>query len=606
MSHKIESVDTARQTNVEIARQSTSRLKRFVSTLSDFSPSSRAGMALAAIMFVISMSPSLLPRMWWWQGVVSGIVIEVSYAVGALAGWLLNRIWRGADVRISANPKWVRAGKWLLSLSIGAWAVWMLVRSFISNNRAAKLMGFTPLSVIDYLAATAMAVLTAAVIAGLAILIVGLWRWVAKWASRLLPRWGAGIVATVILAVLSTFLISDVLFTRGMEYTYRTFAAVDQAEEAGVTRPVLPQRSGSIYSYENWDNIGKQGKRFLSKGPRAQQIEEVTGREAMEPIRIYAGLAEHRSLEESARVVAAEMQRTGALSRSALMIVTTTGTGWVEEWSVQPFEYLTGGDCAIVATQYSYVPSAIAFLREFDQPVTASKILFEAVMDEVNKLPEDERPAVYLQGVSLGAFGSESIFEDEASLLENVDGAVWAGTPNVTRLWQKLTRERNGGSPMIAPVVSSGHNIRFATKPEDLRADIYGRDLPQWQYPRVAVLQHATDPVVWWNTNIIRREPDWLKERPPSDLNPDMQWTRLATFIQVSADLPVAGLAADGHGHVYHREFIPAWAEVLGLVNNGESQRYTGANPYRGADISWFDSNVESAISTAISSDLYD
>ena len=86
-SHKIESVDTVRQTNVALARDSTSRLKRFVSTLSDFSPSSRAGMALAAIMFVISMSPSLLPRMWWWQGVVSGIVIEVSYAVGALAGY---------------------------------------------------------------------------------------------------------------------------------------------------------------------------------------------------------------------------------------------------------------------------------------------------------------------------------------------------------------------------------------------------------------------------------------------------------------------------------------------------------------------------------------
>ncbi len=563
-------------------------------------------MALAAIMFVISMSPSLLPRMWWWQGVVSGIVIEVSYAVGALLGWLVNRIWRAADVKISADPKWVKAGKWLVALAMGAWAVWMLVRSVISNNRAARLMGFKTLGITDYLAATVMAVFSAAVIVGLAILIVALWRWVAKWASRLLPRWGAGIVATVILAVVSTFLISDVLFTRGMEYTYRAFAAVDQTEEPGVTRPATPERSGSVYSYENWNNIGKQGKRFLSKGPRAQQIEEVTGRPAMEPIRIYAGLAQHRSLEDSARLVAAEMQRTGALSRSALMIVTTTGTGWVEEWSVQPFEYLTGGDCAIVATQYSYVPSAIAFLREFDMPVTASKILYEAVMNEVNKLPEDERPAVYLQGVSLGAFGSESIFADEANLLENVDGAVWAGTPNVTQLWQKMTRERNGGSPMIAPVISSGHNIRFATKPEDLRADIYGRDLPQWQYPRVVMLQHATDPVVWWNTGIIRSEPDWLKESPPSDMNPDMQWTRLATFIQVSADLPVAGLTADGHGHVYHREFIPAWAEVLGLVDNGESQRYTGVNPYRGADSSWFDAAAEDSISAAISRDLYD
>jgi uncharacterized membrane protein len=36
--------------------------------------------------------------------------------------------------------------------------------------------------------------------------------------------------------------------------------------------------------------------------------------------------------------------------------VTTTGSGWVDPALVDSFEYLSGGDCATVAIQYSYLP----------------------------------------------------------------------------------------------------------------------------------------------------------------------------------------------------------------------------------------------------------
>ena len=43
-------------------------------------------------------------------------------------------------------------------------------------------------------------------------------------------------------------------------------------------------------------------------------------------------------------------------------MVTTTGSGWVDPASVDTFEYLSGGDSAIVAIQYSYLPSWMSYL----------------------------------------------------------------------------------------------------------------------------------------------------------------------------------------------------------------------------------------------------
>lgn len=562
------------------------------------------GIVVAAISLVISLSPSLLPRTWWWQGLVSGILVEVGYAVGALLAWILSSIWRGAGVQISAKRNWIIGGRWALWLAAGVWAIWMVVQSVNSNRRSAILMGFNPMTGLDYLRAGGVAILVVATITGLVHMLVNLWRLVKRSVGRFMPEWGASVAAWVIVSLVVVFVTSDLLFERGMEYAYGWFAKTDRADEPGVSAPVQPERSGSPASYEYWDAIGKQGRRYLAQGPHKENIEAVTGREAMEPIRIYAGLNGDRTLDEITQVAVTEMRRTKALERSTLVITTTTGTGWVEEWSTQAVEYLTGGDVATVAIQYSSVPSAISFLREFERPAEAGVALYDAVMSEVNALPEDERPAVYLAGNSLGAYGSQAPFKNAAELLNGVDGAVWAGTPNASPLWQKLENSRHKGSPEIAPVVNSGRNIRFVTKPAELTTDIYGRDLAAWQYPRVAFVQHPTDPVVWWNFSTIRERPDWLREPAPPERNPDMQWTRFVTFVQLSADLPVAGLASDGHGHTYHREYIPVWASVLGLTNNDEEARAVGENPYD-ADGSWVNEAAMQRIADAISESLY-
>ncbi|HEX2808749.1 MAG TPA: alpha/beta-hydrolase family protein [Kineosporiaceae bacterium] len=276
-----------------------------------------------------------------------------------------------------------------------------------------------------------------------------------------------------------------------------------------------------------------------------------------------AGLTPGRSLDEVADAVVAELRRTGGFDRKVLAVITTTGRGWVDEWSASSIEYLAGGDSAIAAMQYSYLPSFVALLADRGTPATAGQVLFGKVYAEWSRRPADRRPRLVVSGESLGAFGGQAAFTGPDDMLGAVDGAVWVGTPNFTPLWRGLTDRRLGGSPEVAPVVDDGTHIRFATRPADLSQDLYGRAYGSWEAPRVAYVQHASDPISWWSTDLLTDEPDWLRERVGPDVN-DTRWATFATFWQLTTDLIVATSTPPGHGHRYAEELVPAWAGVLG------------------------------------------
>ena len=70
---------------------------------------------------------------------------------------------------------------------------------------------------------------------------------------------------------------------------------------------------------------------------------------------------------------------------------------------------------------------------------------------------------------------------------------------------------------------------------------------------------------MWWNRKLLWTQPDWLRERAGRDVSRFVEFTRFVTFIQVLADLPVAGTAPGGHGHTYNEELIPLWRAILGF-----------------------------------------
>jgi uncharacterized membrane protein len=143
-------------------------------------------------------------------------------------------------------------------------------------------------------------------------------------------------------------------------------------------------------------------------------------------------------------------------------------------------------------------------------------------------------------------------------VLARSDGALFSGPTFQNTIWTDLTATRDRGSPEWLPIYDDGHHARFVARPGDL-----GRPNATWDHPRVVYLQHASDPIAWWNPDLLFRRPDWLREKRGYDVLPETEWIPVVTFLQVSADMAVAVDVPQGHGHAYVSDVADGWAAVL-------------------------------------------
>ena len=524
------------------------------------------GVIAALAMYAVSVSPSLMARSWAWHAVASGILVACGYVAGVVVQNVAQLVIRLTGLTISASEP-VELG---FRIGIGAlfalWWLYAVIQSYRRARKAAALVNMPGETFGEYLLGTAGAV----VVSWMLLRIVGAlnrlcWMLIASLDAHM-PRPAAIVVSMVILFAIMFFLTSKVILRGGIGFFRRKAEQLNMRTARGIYQPVVPERSASPASSVTWESVGGQGRVFLGRGPSRLDIAQVCGGVAMEPIRVYSGMPTGGSgIEQAAATVVAELHRTGAFDRAVILIAASTGSGWVDEWQVQPLEFLTRGNCATASLQYSYVPSALNWLTGLEPAQEASAALFAAVRAELDLMDEADRPALFVCGESLGAFASQSVFESFEDVLARVDGALWVGTPAFTPMHAALTAARHKGSPEVAPVVHNARRVRFVNEPSDLRTDLYGRELGPWGFPRVVYAQHPSDPVVWWTNKLIWTQPDWLRERAGRDVSLNVEFTRFATYIQVLADLPVAGTAPGGHGHTYHEELIPLWRGILGF-----------------------------------------
>lgn len=558
------------------------------------------GVVGALVMYGVSVSPSLLARSWQWHAVASGVLSAVGYIVGLTIQRFYALVVPRLGVEITAPQSVSIAFRAVLLLGFFLWFLRWLLQSYRERKRANHLVGMRGETLGEYLLGTFCAFILMLVLLGIA--------WGLQWIGRaiviVLSQWMHMVFALalslLILVVIVYALTSKVLLKLGINFFTSHARKMNNRTAKGIVQPQVPERSGSPQSRSSWRAVGGQGRVFLGRGPSRADIEAVTGCAAMEPIRVYAGMPEEgQSLQSAADLVVEELHRTGAFDRAVILIATSTGSGWVDEWQVQPLEYLTRGNCATASMQYSFVPSSINFLTDLDVSEEAAVILFETIRRAVDELPEDRRPALFVCGESLGAYASQHVFSGIVDVLSRTDGALWVGTPAFTPMHAELTAIRHRGSPEVAPVVANGRHVRFVNVPENLWADVYGRELGDWNYPRVVYAQHPSDPVVWWNSELVWHKPDWISEKVDGDVSPHMQYTRGATYIQVLVDMPVAGTAPGGHGHTYHEELIPLWEAILGLREDEKN-----AGSHFGLDSRWIQDDTHEKIGQAIRDNL--
>lgn len=525
---------------------------------------SSVGLFFAAGYFLISWSPSLLSRTWYFQGLVSGLSAVAGYALGVVVAWVLFKIAALLHLRVSiraeAGPL-LRAAAYVFGAVI---VVGLTVANARSQARTAALVHLQPLRPVDWVGAIALALGIFVVALALARGLRRVTRRLAAAVSRVLPRTVSTVLSVAIVVSAVAWVSDSVLFTRGLQALGAFAQQIDATPPAGRVAPTKATLSGSPASKEAWQTLGKQGQMFVTNGPSAEDISAATGEPAKEPIRVYAGGPQERTLSELAAAVVAELQRTDAFHRKVLVVVTTTGTGWVDDWTAQSIEYLAGGDSAIAAMQYSNVWSALSLLIDTETSRAGGKALFDAVYAEWSRLPEDDRPLLLVSGESLGAYGGHGAFTDVRDMMAKAQGGVWVGTPSFTQIAAELTAARNPGSPQIVPVYDDGRHIRFATRAEEVTEDYYGRPYGAWEFPRFVYAQHPSDPVVWWNPATLGSEPEWLREPRGRDVNPDMTWIPFVTFWQLTSDMPLGHDPPNGFGHRYGPELVSYWGAVMG------------------------------------------
>lgn len=296
-----------------------------------------------------------------------------------------------------------------------------------------------------------------------------------------------------------SLLITACLLPAGSPVTigYQTLAAG--------TRPLGALRSGGAGSLVSWGSLGVQGQAFVRSGPDREQIERVTGRPALEPVRAYVGLRSARGTGQQIPLAVAELERDGALARSTILVVVPTGSGWVDPAAVAALEYLSAGNVATVAVQYAERPSWLEYVLGRGRATGSASALVSALHRRLDPIPVPHRPQLLVYGESLGAIGARSA----ATLAEH---SLLVGPP---------------GGAGSAPT-----------------------------QPRTTALLHADDPIGWWSPRLLIR-------RPAGWLGP---WLPVVSFWQVTGNLVTALDAPAGHGHHYGAELVDAWRTTIGAA----------------------------------------
>ncbi|MBB1244744.1 alpha/beta-hydrolase family protein [Streptomyces durbertensis] len=514
----------------------------------------------ATLFYWLSLTPSLVPRPWYLQGLVGGITAAIGYALGALLSWVVPAVvrWRPAEPTRTR----IRARAWqAFFLLAPLLTVLLLSESAHMQRELRKLQGLPPTLTWHSLMITLIALALCWLLLVVARLVRLGTRALIRVLLRFVPKPLAVFAGLLISAVVVMFGAKNVVFERGVvDIASRVAANTDQSTKDGVVQSDSPYVSGSPESLIAWDDLGFQGRNFTGSVLSREQIASFTRQEAMDPIRVYVGRATAGGYAEQAKLAIAELDRTGGFDRAVLAIAGTTGSGWIDARTAEPLEYLYNGDTAIVAIQYSYLPSWVSFLVDREEAGRATRELVTAVEERLESMPEERRPRLVVFGESLGATAVEDAFDGVDDLLARTDGALLVGPPNYSPIRTEVTERRDPDSPVWRPVYDNGRHVRFAQYPQ---RDLLLPEGAPWEWPRVVYLQNASDPVVWWTPGLAVRSPEWLRPPTGPDVSAEARWFPFVTFWQLTVDMAMSYGVGAPHGHRYGTNAVEGWAAVI-------------------------------------------
>ncbi|MBB1594617.1 alpha/beta-hydrolase family protein [Achromobacter sp. UMC46] len=530
-----------------------SRLPAFVQ--SHLESLSGVGLLLSTLFFAASLTPTLVPRTYVTQGVLAGACLAAGYGLGVLWHWL----WAYLELP-EPRARAARVTNALITVLCVSVLMLFLWRAADWQNTIRALMKMEPVTSAHPFKVCATAVATFAVLLALGRLFKRLARAVSAQVHRVVPRRVANVAGAAIAILIFWSLANNVLFRAALHVLDASFREYDALIEPARPQPVDPAKTGSPASLIAWKQLGRAGREYISSGPGASEIRAQTGRDAQEPIRVYVGLPGASTAQARARLALEEMKRVGAFQRSALVVVTPTGTGWIDPAAMDTVEYLLHGDVASVAIQYSYLSSPLSLLAQPEYGAEAARALFAEIYNTWTALPKDRRPKLYLHGLSLGAMNSARSAELFEMIGDPIQGALWSGPPFESRVWRTITDARNPDSPAWLPELRDGAFVRFMNQ----NGSPVPADAP-WGPMRIVYLQYASDAVTFFDYRDLYRRPAWMDPPYGPDVSPDLRWVPVVTMLQLALDMSVSTHTPIGYGHVYApQHYADAWLAVTG------------------------------------------
>lgn len=332
--------------------------------------------------------------------------------------------------------------------------------------------------------------------------------------------------------------------------------------EPGFSMPPSNQYvSGGPNSLSPFEELGLQGRRFVTDSMAPDEIDEALGEAGSKhPIRVYVGV-DSEPLYSTGRSELAleELERLGAFERKHLLLVSPTGTGWVDHTVVETAEILTRGDIATVCIQYGKAPS---FLEIHGVALGRSQFrqLLWGVRQRLLGVPEADRPKVMVFGESLGAWSSSDVIMHLGIAgfdHYRIESALWFGLPGLAR-WSR-TGMREGRNPLTpeGTVAAFDRFEQYSELSEEERRAL-----------RAVVVDHDNDPISQMSLRLAVKRPTWL-DGERRNVPEAMRWRPMITFIQVVADAMNAMVSVPGEfksfGHDYRAETLDFVGAVYDL-----------------------------------------
>jgi uncharacterized membrane protein len=353
-------------------------------------------------------------------------------------------------------------------------------------------------------------------------------------------------------------------------------AALGESAAGVWTSPMI---SGDPESLVRWDTLGREGRRhaiaYVRPEPPTDRPTQISGRTRPDlsistvmrenprasPIQVFIGLDSAPTPADRVELALAEMDRTAAWTRSMLLLISPTGTGYVNYVATACVQYLTRGDVASVTLQYSKRPSPLS-LGKVEAAREQNRLLWLRIFVRVRAMPPQDRPKVVLFGESLGALTSQNVLTGWGTLglqALGIDRALWVGTPEGSRWMHEVAgKPRPDVDKSLVALVNDYE--QFCELGDEQKERV-----------RYVLLSHDNDGVTKFGPSLINRRPGWLglgrpttmelPGRSPRGIPSSMRWRMVTTFYQSLIDMKNA--QTPGAYRAWAHDYRPDLADFI-------------------------------------------